>query len=205
MRMDGREEGREEREVSWEKTPFGKEVSLLLLREWREWECDDEWNEMRMERDWRLILLSKMSGGREVSWLLWRVLSETRKGTKDNGEKRNKDFWDWRRLIDGVIPMSLIESPLWCGMEMKMKRDWRRIWEMWGHRRHQMEWRWVCWNEKTWEIEWESVDVKWWLSVKSRLDRLVSSLKTPEGREVMELEPKDQMWLKEEKRRKNGN
>ena len=33
MRMDGREEGREERELSWEKTPFGKEVSLLLLRE----------------------------------------------------------------------------------------------------------------------------------------------------------------------------
>ena len=32
MRMDGREEGREEREVSWEKTLFGKEVSLLLLR-----------------------------------------------------------------------------------------------------------------------------------------------------------------------------
>ena len=32
MRMDGREEGREEMEVSWEKTPFGKEVSLLLLR-----------------------------------------------------------------------------------------------------------------------------------------------------------------------------
>lgn len=31
MRMDGREEGREMREVSWEKTPFGKEVSLLLL------------------------------------------------------------------------------------------------------------------------------------------------------------------------------
>ena len=26
------EEGREEREVSWEKTPFGKEVRLLLLR-----------------------------------------------------------------------------------------------------------------------------------------------------------------------------
>ena len=33
MKMDGMEEGREEREVSWEKTPFGKEVSLLLLRE----------------------------------------------------------------------------------------------------------------------------------------------------------------------------
>ena len=32
MRMDGWEEGREEREVSWEKTPFGKEVRLLLLR-----------------------------------------------------------------------------------------------------------------------------------------------------------------------------
>ncbi len=30
--MDRREERREEREVSWEKTPFGKEVSLLLLR-----------------------------------------------------------------------------------------------------------------------------------------------------------------------------
>ena len=32
MRMDGREEGREEREVSWEKTPFGMKVSLFLLR-----------------------------------------------------------------------------------------------------------------------------------------------------------------------------
>ena len=32
MRMDGREEGREMREVSWEKTPFGKEVSMLWLR-----------------------------------------------------------------------------------------------------------------------------------------------------------------------------
>ena len=31
--MDEREEGREEREVSWEKTPFGKEVNLFLLRE----------------------------------------------------------------------------------------------------------------------------------------------------------------------------
>ena len=29
---DGREEGRESRELGWEKTPFGKEVSLLLLR-----------------------------------------------------------------------------------------------------------------------------------------------------------------------------
>ena len=32
MRMCGREEGRDLRDVSWEKTPFGKEVSLLLLR-----------------------------------------------------------------------------------------------------------------------------------------------------------------------------
>ena len=32
MRMDGKEKGREEREVRWEKTPFGKEVNLLLLR-----------------------------------------------------------------------------------------------------------------------------------------------------------------------------
>ena len=30
--MDGREEERDLSEVSWEKTPFGKEVSLLLLR-----------------------------------------------------------------------------------------------------------------------------------------------------------------------------
>ena len=54
---DGWEGRRDMREVSWEKTPFGKEVRLLLLREWREWECDDEWNGMRMERDLRLILL----------------------------------------------------------------------------------------------------------------------------------------------------
>ena len=33
MGIDEREEGREVREVSWEKTPFGKEVRLLLLRE----------------------------------------------------------------------------------------------------------------------------------------------------------------------------
>ena len=32
VRMDGMEEGREVRVVSWEKNPFGKEVSLLLLR-----------------------------------------------------------------------------------------------------------------------------------------------------------------------------
>ena len=31
MGMNEREEEREEREVSWEKTPFGKEVRLLLL------------------------------------------------------------------------------------------------------------------------------------------------------------------------------
>ena len=29
MRMDGMEEGREVREVSWEKTPFGRDDSLL--------------------------------------------------------------------------------------------------------------------------------------------------------------------------------
>ena len=33
MLMDGVEEGREVRDVSWLKTPFGREVSLLLLRE----------------------------------------------------------------------------------------------------------------------------------------------------------------------------
>ena len=33
MRMDGREEGRTEREVSCEKTPFGKEVSLFLMKD----------------------------------------------------------------------------------------------------------------------------------------------------------------------------
>ena len=49
MRMDGREEGRRESLVSWEKTPFGKEVSLLLLSQWREWECDDKGNESGKE------------------------------------------------------------------------------------------------------------------------------------------------------------
>ena len=33
MWMDDVEEGRELREVIWLKTPFGREVSLLLLRE----------------------------------------------------------------------------------------------------------------------------------------------------------------------------
>ena len=33
IRKNWWEEGREEREVSWEKTPFGKEVSLFLLSE----------------------------------------------------------------------------------------------------------------------------------------------------------------------------
>ena len=32
MMMDGKEE-REEREVSWEKTPSGKEVSVFVLKE----------------------------------------------------------------------------------------------------------------------------------------------------------------------------
>ena len=59
MRMDEREEGREEREVSWEKTPFGKEVSLFLLRVWRGWECDDEWNETRMEKKMEVDIIVK--------------------------------------------------------------------------------------------------------------------------------------------------
>ena len=33
MRINGKEEGREVSLVSWEKTPFGKEVSSLLSRE----------------------------------------------------------------------------------------------------------------------------------------------------------------------------
>ena len=41
-------------------------------------------------------------------------------------EEMKEDFWDWWRLIDGVIPMSLNRVSLWCGMEMRMKRDWRR-------------------------------------------------------------------------------
>ena len=36
MRMDGMEERREESLVSWEKTPFGKEVSLFLSSQLRE-------------------------------------------------------------------------------------------------------------------------------------------------------------------------
>ena len=39
---------------------------------------------MRMERDFRLILLSKMSGGREVSLLESRYISEGRKGMRNN-------------------------------------------------------------------------------------------------------------------------
>ena len=41
---------------------------------------------MRMERYWRLILLSKMSGGREVSRLELRLVNEGRKGTSNNEE-----------------------------------------------------------------------------------------------------------------------
>ena len=104
-------------DVRLSNSPFGKEVSLLSLREWREWECDDEWNEMRTERDLRLLLLSKMSGGREVSWLSLRFMNEGRKGMRNNeeGVRRGNisrflrlvkvDWWsdsnefDWRSIV----------------------------------------------------------------------------------------------------------
>ena len=41
---------------------------------------------MRMERVLRLILLSKMSGGREVNLLEWRLMNEWRKGMRNNEE-----------------------------------------------------------------------------------------------------------------------
>ena len=41
---------------------------------------------MRMERYLRLILLSKMSGGREVSLLELRFMNEGRKGMRNNEE-----------------------------------------------------------------------------------------------------------------------
>ena len=70
-----------------------------------------------------------LDGGRWVDWN-W---GPWMKGGKEWGimrreweEEMKQDFWDWWRLIDGVIPMSLIEGPLWCGMEMRMKRDWKR-------------------------------------------------------------------------------
>ena len=50
--MDGREEGRLESLVSWEKTPFGKEVSLLLRRlDVKGMKKDGDDN--GMEREWR--------------------------------------------------------------------------------------------------------------------------------------------------------
>ena len=54
--------------------------------------------------------------------------------------------------------------------------------------------------QPTWEIECWCVDVEWWLSVISRVVRLLSPLNTPEGREVSLLEFKSQMedsWRKE--------
>ena len=69
----------------------------------------------------------------EGRWVDWNRGSWM-KGEKEWGimrkeweEEMKQDFWDWWRLIDGVIPMSLNEGPLWCGMEMRMKRDWRRV------------------------------------------------------------------------------
>ena len=44
-------------------------------------------NEMRMERDLMMILLSKMPGGREVSLLDSRFMNEGRKGTRNNEER----------------------------------------------------------------------------------------------------------------------
>ena len=189
MKMDEREEGRLEREVSWEKTPFGKEVNLLLLRSWREWECDDEWNEMRMERDLRLILLSKMFGGREVSWLESRFMNEGRKGMRNNEEGVRRG--------NNTRFLRLVKVDWWSDSN---EFDWRFI-EIWNGNEDEEELKEVIEKgeviedirgnggefvgiQPTWEIEWEDVDVKWWLSVRSRMDRLLSPLKTPEGREV---------------------
>ena len=62
---------REFNDVRSSKTPFGKEVSLLLLREWREWECDDEWNEMKRRLKvfgGRYCCRRCLEGGRWVDW-----------------------------------------------------------------------------------------------------------------------------------------
>ena len=51
---------------------------------------------MRMERDLRLKLLSKMSGGREVSLLELSLINERRKGMRNNyegmGRGNKQDF-----------------------------------------------------------------------------------------------------------------
>ena len=132
MRMDRREEGREEREVSWEKTPFGKEVSLLLLSQWREWECGDEWSEMKWgwKGIWGWYCCRRcLEEGRWVDWN-WGTWVKERKEQgimrREWEEEMKQDFWDCWMLFDWVIPMSLNEGPLWHGMEMKMKKDWKR-------------------------------------------------------------------------------
>ena len=69
----------------------------------------------------------------EGKWVDWNWGSWM-KGEKEWGimrreweEEMIQDFWEWWMLFDWVIPMSLNEGSLWCGMEMRMKRDWRRI------------------------------------------------------------------------------
>ena len=79
-------------------------------------------------------------------------------------------------LCFGVIGLSLNEGQLWCGMGMWIERNWRR-----DLRRV----RWLKasgWMEvsllefKSHEIEWEGVDVEWWLSVKVKTGQTVESI-----------------------------
>ena len=90
----------------------------------------NEWNEMRVKGIWGWYCCWRCQ--KEENWVYWNWGSWV-KGGKEQGimmreweEEMLQDFWDWWRLFDWVIPMSLNEGPLWCGMEMRMKRDWRR-------------------------------------------------------------------------------
>ena len=118
-------EGREEREVSLEKTPFGKEVRLLLSREWREWECDGEWNgREECIEVWIIIKYALRKGSKliEIDVHEWR---EERK--REWKVEMTQELGNGRKSCYEVIPMSLIEDLWLCWMEMKMKRIWKRL------------------------------------------------------------------------------
>ena len=133
-----------------------------------------------------------MSGGREVSWLELRFMSEGRKGTRNNGEGvgRGNDS----RFLRVVNVVWLSDSNefewrsivMWNGNEdSEGLKSFEKGEVIEGIRGNGGQFVGI---QITWEIECWGVDVEWWLSVRSRLARLLSPLNTPEGREVMEFE-----------------
>ena len=110
------------------------------------------WCGMEMERDLRSILVSKMSGGREVSLLELRFMSEGRKGMRNNGESKKRKWSKISEIGEGW----LMEWFQWVALKVHCDVEWkwgwrgieRGIWEGWGHWRHQGEWRSDQWNPK---------------------------------------------------------